>query len=170
VLTWVVRVEWFLCLWFEAKRTNDSEWLNDWLSEWGKCDCNGLTNWQSDLFKSSEREGAKLLLWSEMFTRFQVVNWFDFGHFCTLVCLQNFCFWQVAKISIETTNLYVYLPVPQSVGVIDGGRGRRGPFQPIIYAQLSSVWTADVCNASWISVLLFTSISLRLLLADNLFC
>jgi len=45
----------------------------------------------------------------------------------------------VAKISIETTNLYVYLPVPQSVGVIDGGRGRRGPFQPIIYVQLSSV-------------------------------
>lgn len=156
--------------------------MNEWVN-----DCDGVTNWQSELFKFSgiggRSVGQGLLLWREMFTRFQVVNWFDFGHFGTFVCLQNFCSRQVEKISIETTNLYVYLPVhrfpispfprifPPRVGVIDGGRGRRGgPFQPIIHAQLSSVWTADVCNASWISVPLFTSISLRLLLADNLFC
>lgn len=136
-----------------GKRSNDFvydsfEWLTDWLTEWMNewvNDCDGVTNWQSELFKFSgiggRSVGQGLLLWREMFTRFQVVNWFDFGHFGTFVCLQNFCSRQVAKISIETTNLYVYLPVPRfpispfprifppSVGVIDGGRGRRGgPF------------------------------------------
>lgn len=177
-----------------GKRSNDFvydsfEWLTDWLTKWMNewvNDCDGVTNWQSELFKFSgiggRSVGQGLLLWREMFTRFQVVNWFDFGHFGTFVCLQNFCSRQVAKISIGPICMCIYQstvsPFPHFPAfslhvwawLMVGVAGEGGPFQPIIHAQLSSVWTADVCNASWISVPLFTSISLRLLLADNLFC
>lgn len=164
-------VKCFLCLWLGRKTY---EWLymnDDWLSKCMKAPVDWLTDYSLHL-NGNGKVSVRLLLWREVFTRFEVVNWFDFGHFCTCLPakLSSLRKWQKfqTKRPICMCIYSKFVGCVVCAGVIDGGRGQRGPIQPISYAQLSPVWTADVCNASWISRLLFTSIFLRLFLADNL--